>query len=339
MASATDMTGARNDRLAPLPRLRARAAAARDVVAFGENSWDFVGTMAEAEAARAGADKVRLARFDAMSGGQAATAAVAAARQGCRTRYVGCIGNDAAGRSVRAALEADGVEVVDVSGAQTSSRIAMILVDPETGARTVYEYRPTTLKAGVPAVLRAIEDARILMVDATDILSSLAAARAARDLGIRTLIDIDRDIPGGEDLLAAVDVIVVPEAFAESYVGAPAVEAVHTLHRRFRPALTVVTLGSRGAVACWAGGATLRPPPRAKPIDTTGAGDAFRGGLAAAWIRASDQSESLVDVPRLIEAANVTAAINCEHFGAQTGLPRLAEVFGRVTPDPSGQSK
>ena len=66
---------------------------------------------------------------------------------------------------------------------------------------------------------------------------------------------------------------------------------------------------------------------RVDVVDTTGAGDAFRGGLAAAWVRL-DAAAPLEDILRY---ANATAALNCRAVGAQTALPTWAEVEGLVT--------
>ncbi len=172
------------------PRLAPANTTALDVVVFGENSLDFVGIGPRPPE---GADKTALDAFDLYVGGQAATAAVACARQGLRTRYVGSFGADDPGNTVRAALARDGVDVVAVERAGAKSRVAMVLVDSATGSRTVFGFRdpalaidPTSLPPG------ALVSGRVLMLDATDLSIATSAARLAREAGVPTIIDVDQ---------------------------------------------------------------------------------------------------------------------------------------------------
>ena len=59
-----------------------------------------------------------------------------------------------------------------------------------------------------------------------------------------------------------------------------------------------------------------------KVVDTTGAGDAFRGGFVAAWLEAGAAAEA----DELLRFANAVAALNCRGLGAQAGLPGTDEV-------------
>src|SRR5262245_10939953 len=81
-------------------------AKAVDVIAVGESSLDFVAVV---DAFPAPDAKVTAASFEAFTGGQAATAAVACARQGWRAQYVGCLGQDAWGDTIATALTREGV--------------------------------------------------------------------------------------------------------------------------------------------------------------------------------------------------------------------------------------
>jgi sugar/nucleoside kinase (ribokinase family) len=84
----------------------------------------------------------------------------------------------------------------------------------------------------------------------------------------------------------------------------------------------VATDGANGAIG-WAAGRVVEveaEPVRA--VDTTGAGDAFRAGLAAAWLGAAGTS---LDVPEMLRFASKVAALNCRDYGAQTALPTRVE--------------
>ena len=107
------------------------------------------------------------------------------------------------------------------------------------------------------------------------------------------------------------------------YTGRSAVgEGLAALEAQFSPALVVATLGAEGSLARCRGSEIRTAAPAVAVRDTTGAGDAFRGGFAAAWLGAGDGAE----VEALLEYASAVAALNCRALGAQTGLPPRADV-------------
>lgn len=302
-----------------------------DVVCLGENSLDFV-----ARGQFGGANsKETLSSFDEHPGGQAATAAVAVARLGCRARYVGVFGDDEYGERVRKALAHEGVEVVAPVRPKTRSRIAVALVDDRTGDRRILEHRDPGLTWEPTEVpLDAIRASRVLIVDATDIDAAVSAARAARAAGLAVIIDVDRVTAAVEALLASASIIVVAEGFPEALTGLrDGSAALAALHARFAPAVSVVTLGERGSLARTSAGEIVTPAYRVTARDTTGAGDAFRAGLAAAIIRLPGAS-----IDTLLQYANAAAALNCTGIGAQTNLPNWAQVEALVTGSALGQS-
>lgn len=294
-----------------------------DVVALGENSLDFVAVAADDDAARQAA-KRSLAQFRLQPGGQMATAAVACARLGVRTRYVGAFGADEWGARARAPLDAEGVEVVDLAPAGVPGRVAVILVDG-SGDRVVHEYRDSRLRIDPDAVTSdLVADARVLLVDATHpsaAIRAVAHARAARTISI---VDVDRASHQTDALLAAVDVVVLPEIFAHAWTGAidPRDALRRAAARCPQAALVAITRGPHGVLACAGDELVSVPAFHVDAVDTTGAGDAFRAGLAVALL-ASGPSASLEDVLRF---ASAVAALNCRAVGAQGGLPVIDDV-------------
>src|SRR5271169_2310202 len=81
--------------------------------------------------------KVEILSAEVLPGGQVASAMVACQAWGLQTRYVGKVGDDAAGRMHRDELARAGVESHLVEASATSSQIAFILVDERSGERTV----------------------------------------------------------------------------------------------------------------------------------------------------------------------------------------------------------
>ena len=299
---------------------RSVKAATIDVVGVGENSLDFLAVGGGWPPA---GGKGTLDEFLVAPGGQVATALVACARLGLRAHYVGVFGDDRWGAEIRRGLEAEEVEVTAVERAGVSSRTAVVLVDG-TGQRTIVERRdPRLAMHETELPVAVIQSSRLLLIDATDVPAAMRAARAAEEAGTPVILDVERRVAEIDRLLASADVVVAPAAFVMDFGRCSNLaEGLAALETRFAPSLVVATLGAAGSLARCRGTEIRTPAPAVVVRDTTGAGDAFRGGLAAAWLRAGDEAE----VGTLLEYANAVAALNCRALGAQTALPAPAEV-------------
>ena len=299
-----------------------------DVAGLGQNSVDLVAMLREFPTSNS---KQQIERFARFPGGQVASAMVCCARLGWRARYLGRFGSDELGDIGRNSLVTEGVDVTAaevVAGAQT--RFAMIIVDGRTGDRTVLWDRDPRLaltSADVPAA--AVRTSRVLLVDCDDVEASVAAATVARDAGVITAIDVEAVLPGLDRLLPLIDIVIASEGFPERWTASSETgRALERLHAELRPALTCVTLGPRGSLArC--GGREIRTPAFSVPcVDTTGAGDAFRGGFIAALLRHGPE-----DVEILLRMANAVAALKCRTAGAREGLPHTAELDALLSED------
>jgi sulfofructose kinase len=292
-----------------------------DVAGFGLNSIDLVGVVGEYPLVNT---KQRLQRFARLPGGQTATATGTCARLGLRTTYIGSFGSDDLGALSRASLTALGV---DVSAARTvpgaSNQFAVILVDARTGERTVLWDRDPALVMEPSAVPRvAVTSARVLMVDCHETAAAAQAARYAREAGIPTVGDIERVRPGIGELLQHLDAIIMAEEFPADLTGHEEQgRALRSIARDFGAPLACVTLGAAGSLA-WCQGREIRTPGfQVACVDTTGAGDAFRGAFAAACLL-----HPLDDVESALTYANAVAALNCRALGSRGALPTADEV-------------
>ncbi len=306
--------------------LPAPGSRAFDVVTFGENSLDHLAVFS---AWPVPDGKAALQDLREAPGGQAATAAVACARLGCRARYVGVFGDDRQGSDVRAAMAKAGVDVVPVIRAGARSRSAIILVDA-AGRRSVLEQRDPRLALTDGEVEPAVfQSGRVLLVDTTDIRAAKRAAQAAREAGTRVIVDVEGPVPGLEGLVELADVVIAAAQPAAAYGGEPAAAyesegaaayagAAADRHDR----LVVTTLGAAGSVARYQGREIRTPAFNADVVDTTGAGDAIRAGFTVAWLLSGDGANLQI----LLEYASAVGALNCRALGAQTALPTRSEV-------------
>ena len=109
----------------------------------------------------------------------------------------------------------------------------------------------------------AITRTRVLLVDDHEPLAATVAARAARDAGVRTVIDVEKLRPGTEELLQHIDVIIAAEHLPSELTGLPDLgAALREMARRFEPAHTCATLGPRGSLSLVDGKEVRRPPSR-----------------------------------------------------------------------------
>ena len=292
-----------------------------DVVGLGLNSIDLVAVVPEYPARNS---KQRLEHFERMPGGQAATAVSVCANLGWTASYIGRFGDDDLGELSRNSLTRVGVDITRSSTIEgATNQFAVVLVDAGTGERTVLWHRHAGLTIDPEAVERdAVAAGRVLIVDCHETAAAARAARFAREAGMLTIVDVEKVRPHIGELLAHIDAIIAAEPFPGEYTGyeTPG-RALQALADEFRAPLVCMTLGKDGSLArC--GGVEIRTPAfQVRCIDSTGAGDAFRGGFAAACLQAPDG-----EVEDALLFANAVAALNCRRLGARGGVPTAGEV-------------
>jgi len=254
-----------------------------------------------------------------LPGGQIATALLACARLGLRTAFVSSVGDDGVAESVLGPLRSAGIDVtrvLEIAGAQ--SQLALIVVDTQSGERTVVWHRDARLALPRARLLRAdVERGRALHLDAGDADVAAWAAGVARAAGIPVFADVDTVAPGVDAVLRAVDFPIVSTQFAEQRFGSPhaALRGLAALGARY----PVVTLGERGAIGGGEDEPLASPAFDVEVRDTTGAGDVFHGAFVLAALEGADAA-------RALRVANAAAAMNCRALGAQGGLPTRAEL-------------
>jgi sugar/nucleoside kinase (ribokinase family) len=291
------------------------------VVGLGLNSVDLVTVVAEYPRSNT---KQQLQRHARLAGGQTATALVACVRLGWRARYIGRFGSDPNGQFSRETLIEAGV---DVSAAPTIegavNQFAIIVVDARTGERTVLWDRDPALTIAPSDVSRdAVLSGRMLLVDCAETAAATEAARVARDAGIPTIIDVEKVRPGISDLLQHIDAIITAREFPSALTGHEDLgRALQIMAHDFEAPFVCVTLGEEGSLARCNGREIRTPSYPVDCVDSTGAGDVFRGAFAAACLREPDG-----DVEDALQYASIVAALNCRALGARAGIPTAEEV-------------
>lgn len=289
-----------------------------DIIGVGLNATD---TLIRLPHFPAFNSKVEFRISEILPGGQVATTVTACARWGLRARYVGKIGDDSAGTIQQNEMREDGIEAHWILVPQCQSQSSFILVDEQTGERTVLWKRDPRLELLPSEIQREwVVRSKLLHVDGHDCKGATQAAQWARSAQIPVTADLDNLYPGVEALLENVDYSLASKEFHarlcgenDPFISLPAVAS------RFGCRLTAATLGADGVLA-WDGARFHYSPAfDLKPIDTTGAGDVFHGAFAYGLLRG-------YELPRLLEFSCAAAGLACLGMGARGGIASLEEI-------------
>ena len=289
-----------------------------DIVGVGLNATDTIIRLPHFPAFNS---KVEFRASEILPGGQVATAVTACAKWGLRGRYVGKIGDDSSAILQQDEMLRAGVEAHWIIVPQCHSQSSFILVDEETGERTVLWKRDPRLEL-LPSEIRRdwVVQSRLLHVDGHDCAAATQAARWARSAHIPVTADLDNLYVGVEALLENVDYAIASKDFhtrlcgeSDPFVSLPAVTS------RFGCHLVAATLGAEGVLA-WDGVRFHYSPAfDLKPVDTTGAGDVFHAAFAYALLQGDE-------LPCSLEFSCAAAGLACMGMGARGGIAGLEKI-------------
>ncbi|MBO0722031.1 MAG: carbohydrate kinase family protein [Blastocatellia bacterium] len=291
-----------------------------DAIGFGLNAVDHLVTIPRFPQFNT---KVRLTDHRQLPGGQVSSAMVSLQRLGLRAAYIGKVGYDNEGRMLIESLQKEGVDCTGVV-IQVAARTqgAMIIIEQFSGERTILWYHDDATRIAPEELKRELViRGRVLHIDGFDTLAAIRAANWAREAGMPVTMDLDTAYPSIDQLLPLVDCLITSQGLANELAGTmDEQEALKRLHEKYGCYLVAMTQGARGALAHVEGrfiaSSAFRPPVIR---DTTGAGDAFRGGFIYGLCQGLSIEETL-------RVANAVAALQCREMGARDGLPSETEL-------------
>jgi ribokinase len=263
-------------------------------------------------------------------GGKGSNQAVAAARAGADVQMLSRLGDDAFGRLARDTWAADGIDASLVENSATPTGSAVILIDEVKGENAIIVVPGacfTLSPKDVDAAGDAIRAAGVLLTQLELPLETVERGlHVAREAGVRTILNPAPAQALSDTMLGLADFFVPNESEAALLTGLP-VESKTQAEAAARVLLgrgarcVIVTLGAQGALVCEAGAeAQLVNAFNAGPVlETTGAGDAFCGGFAAAL----SEGASVLDAARF---GCATAGISVTRAGTAPSMPRRSEI-------------
>ncbi len=281
-----------------------------DVAVVGSVNLDLVATTARLPGP---GETVSGTSYAEHAGGKGLNQAIAAARSGARTALVAAVGDDAAGGTLRSLAAGEGVDVAEVRVLDSvATGRALITVDERAENSIVVVPGANALMHADPLPVARVVIAQLEV----PVEQVIAAFRLARARGARTILNPAPAQALPDELVGLCD-IVVPNEHEVHLIGGADALIEHGV------TAVVTTLGSAGvAVSESVAGTVARwsaPAIDVSPIDTTGAGDAFCGALAARLALGDD-------LRRAVGYAIAAGALATTVAGAVPSLPHAEQV-------------
>lgn len=265
------------------------------------------------------------------AGGKGANQAVAAARSGASTAFIGMVGGDDAGQFMRTALAENNVDISNVFIQKDIGTGSAAIILNQQGQNSImvygganHEITPATINQ--PAVIDTIRNSNFLIAQfETPQAATLAAFKIAREHGVKTILNPAPAKEVSAELLAYTDLLVPNETESEALTGITITDAkslaqtgTHFAHLGVHNLL--ITLGSKGVYLYQEKQATVLPAYKVQAIDTTGAGDTFIGSMTA---------QLKPDFSNLEEAVNygqTASSLAVQGLGAMPSIPTAAQI-------------
>jgi fructokinase len=298
-----------------------------------------------------GTDEQGNGRFTAYPGGAPANVAVAAARLGADTGFIGKVGDDSFGRSLAETLRKEGVNTDGLFVSDSvPTTMAIVSVDasgerefsfyrnPGADTQLTTEEAVSVIENGLPLILHA---GSLSMTTSPSREACEEALRFAKERGViisydpnyrAALWDTEENaVAMMKKLLPLADILKVSDEEMLMLTGTEDFEEGSLVLSGYGPRLVLVTLGSQGVFVRYGEYAEVVPGFRVKVADTNGAGDTFLGAMLAqiaargegAYLLCGLNAETLRDY---LTYANKAASLTCSRHGAIPAMPTAEEM-------------
>ena len=268
-------------------------------------------------------------KYNIGPGGKGCNQAIAIARLGGRVDFISKIGKDAYGELALNTLKKNEIKTENIiQDANLQTGVAGILVDKKSGknAINVIVGAPTTLKISeISKQINIIKDSKIFLTQLEvpkDV--TLHCLKIAKENGCITILNPAPASEITKEFYSNIDYFTPNETEAEFYTGIKITsekEAKLAAHKliSFGIKKVIITLGEKGLFYADGQDEIYLKANSVKTVDTTGAGDAFNGGLAFGLSKGKSIKECL-------ELANKVAGISTTKLGAGNAMPYLADI-------------
>jgi ribokinase len=292
----------------------------KDILVIGSSNTDMI---VQAPRIPRPGETILGGTFNTAAGGKGANQAVACARAGGKVTFVARVGRDMFGEQALQGFRQDGIDVTYVKQDDTApSGVALIMVDEhgENSIAVASGANNNLGKADLEAARAAFQTADTVLMQLEIPLETVeAAARMAREQGIRVILNPAPACTLSDALLQNVSILTPNETEAELLTGI--IVQDETSARKAAEVLigkgvktVILTLGAAGAYLHTDTFQGMIPSYPVEPVDTTAAGDTFNGVLAVALAEGRSLEQA-------VTFANAAAALSVTKLGAQPSAP------------------
>jgi sugar/nucleoside kinase (ribokinase family) len=261
-------------------------------------------------------EKQTAANLAIAAGGPATNAAVTFRHLGNQAKLLSVLGQHSLTELVRADLEAQQVELLDLAPErQDPPPLSSIMVTERTGDRAVVSRNAVNNQARVSQIpLNILEGIDIVLIDGHQLEVSVAIAQAAHLQNIPVVLDGGSWKPGLEKVLSLVDYAVCSANFLPPGCAAQAEVVAYLRNVMTSPVIAITQGGATITYFAQSQNGEIAVP-KIQPVDTLGAGDIFHGAFCH-WILHTDFVDALTQ-------ATGVAALACQSFGTRQWLQSL----------------
>lgn len=262
-------------------------------------------------------------------GGKGSNQSVAAAMAGAETHFITRLGRDPFADMALATWARAGVRPAVTQHDESYTGAAYIFIEAATGNNAIIVspgVAGTISAADIEARAELIAGASVFVTQLEQPMpAALRALQIARGAGVRTVLNPAPAAPLGDEMLALCDFVTPNESEASALTGVEvtSVESAEAAARALRArgvGAAIITLGEKGALYHDGARSVHVPPFHAGPVvETTGAGDAFNGGFAAALAEGADPIAA-------VRFGCATAGISVTRPGTAPAMPARAEI-------------
>lgn len=268
---------------------------------------------------------------DMAGGGKGANQAIAAARSGVQTSFIGRVGADENGKFMLQQLVNSGVTTDLVAVDEDAGTGQAFVMVEKSGENRILIYGGANAQLSAADVKKA--QAQIAAADLmvaqleTPVETTQFAFQMAKELGVKTILNpapAVAKLPA--ELLKNTDVITPNETEVEILTGiavtdeAAMLKAAQRLHD-LGVATVIITLGSKGVFYDDGVQHGIVPAFKVQAVDTTAAGDTFLGALS------SELNPDLSNLKTAIGYGNKASSLAVQKMGAQPSIPTRKDIL------------
>ncbi|MEE9252164.1 MAG: PfkB family carbohydrate kinase [Thermodesulfobacteriota bacterium] len=288
-----------------------------DVVGIGQVCVDYLGVVNRHPSVD---ERQEITQLSTLRGGPTATALNVLSRFGLKVALVSKIGDDTEGKRLIQELEQESIDTTHLivePGKKT--QVSLIPIEKHSGKRTVFWSRGTTTPltaADIPTDI--LQNTHAVHFDDLYAGAALRAIEAVGKEGLTVSFDAGEYNEAVEYARGDVDILIASVDFMKSYSGGDDPRKCLEKMSEFGAAVIAITLGDRGSITSCGGEIIDTPAYNVSAVDTTGAGDVFRGAFLYGRLMGWEVEESL-------PFASAAAAMNTLSLGATGGIPESPE--------------